>query len=44
MVRKAKFLVKLGGILATPNPSQGHGLCNDTRVLVQNFYESDEIS
>ena len=44
MVRKAKCLVKSGGILSTPNPSQGHGLCNDTRVLVQNFYESDEIS
>ena len=44
MVRKAKFLVKSGGVLATQNPSQGHGLCNDTRVLVQNFYESDEIS
>ena len=44
MVHKAKFLVKSGGILATPNPRQGHGLCNDTRVLFQIFYESDEIS
>ena len=44
MVRKAKCLVKSGGILSTLNPNQGHGLCNDIRMLVQNFYGSDEIS
>ena len=44
MVRKAKSLVKSSGILSTPNPHQGHGLKDDTKVLVQKFYESDEIS
>ena len=44
MVRKAKTLVKSGGILSTPNPNYGHNLHDDTIVMVQNFYESDEIS
>ena len=44
MVRKAKSLVKSGGILYTPNPIQGHGLNSDTKILVQTFYESDDIS
>ena len=44
MVRKAKTLVKSGGILSTLNPNHGHSLCDDTIVMVQNFYESDEIS
>ena len=44
MVRKAKTLVKLGGILSTPNPNHGHNLHDHTIVMVQNFYESDEIS
>ena len=44
MVRKAKTLVKSGGILSTPNPNHGHSLHDDTIVMVQNFYESDEIS
>ena len=44
MVRKAKTLVKSGGILSTPNPNHGHSLRDDTIMMVQNFYESDEIS
>ena len=41
MMRKAK---SLNGILSLPNPNQGHSLGNDTIALVQNFYESGEIS
>ena len=44
MVRKAKTLIKSGGILSTPNPNYGHNLLDDTIMMVQNFYESDEIS
>ena len=44
MVRKAKTLVKSRGILSMPNPNHGHSLCDDTIVMVQNFYESDEIN
>ena len=44
VVHKAKSLVKSKGILSLPNPNQGHSLGNDTIVLVQNFYESGEIS
>ena len=44
MVRKAKALVKSGGILSTPNPNHGHGLSNETITMVQNYYESDDIS
>ena len=36
--------MKSGGILSTPNPKAGHGLCEDLKVLVQKFYESDEMS
>ena len=39
MVHKAKSLVKSGGILSTPNPIQGHGLHDDTKILVQTFYD-----
>ena len=31
-------------ILSTPNPKAGLGLCEDIKVLVQNFYESVEMS
>ena len=44
MVQKAKALVKSGGILSTPNPNHGHGLSNETITMVQNYYESDDIS
>ena len=44
MVRKAKALVKSGGILSTPNPNHGHGLSNETITMVQNYYESDDIN
>ena len=44
MARKAKSLMKSGEILSTPNPKAGHGLCEDLKVLVQKFYESDEMS
>ena len=44
MVRKAKTLVKSEDILSTPHPNHGHNLHDDTIVMVQNFYESDEIS
>jgi len=37
MVRKAKALVKSGGILSTPNPNHGHGLSNETIAMVQNY-------
>ena len=30
--------------MSTPNPNHGHSLSNDTIIMVQNFYESDEIS
>jgi len=44
MVRKAKALFKSGGILSTSNPNHGHGLSNETIGMVQNYYESDNIS
>ena len=44
MACKAKSLMKSGVILSTPNPKAGHGLCEDLKVLVQKFYESDEMS
>ena len=44
MVCKAKELVKLKGILSTPNPRHGHALAVETTDLVQRFYESDEVS
>ena len=41
---QAKSLINSGGILSTPNPKEGHGLCEDIKVLVQQFYEYDEMS
>ena len=44
MVRKAKELVRQKGILSTPNPKPGHELSEETVNIVQNFFESEEIS
>ena len=44
MVHKAKELVRQKGILSTPNPKPGHELSEETVHLVQNFFESEEIS
>ena len=44
MACEAKGLIKSGGILSTPNPKAGHGICEDIKVLVQKFYESNEMS
>ena len=30
--------------MSTPNPNHGHGLSNETITMVQNYYESDDIS
>ena len=37
MARKAKCLMKSGGILSTPNPKAGNGSCEDIKVLAQTF-------
>ena len=44
MARKVKALVKSEGILSTPSSNHGHGLSNETITMVQNYYESDDIS
>ena len=44
MVRTAKQLTKQKGILSTPNLKQGHQLSAEIISLVQEFYESDEVS
>ena len=44
MVRTAKQLVKQKGILSSPNLKQGHSLTTEVVTLIQEFYESDEVS
>lgn len=44
MVRKAKHLVKVKGIMSTPNPKSGNPLPSHVADLVAEFYESDEVS
>ena len=44
MIRKAKELVKVKGILSTPDPKPGSSLPGKTIDRVTNFYQSDEMS
>ena len=44
MVRTARQLVSQKGILSTPNLKQGHALSADIVSLVEEFFESDEVS
>ena len=44
MVRKAKQLVKVKGILSSPDPRPGHTLAKRTVDCVVDFYESDSSS
>ena len=37
MVRKAKSLVKSGGIVSTPNPIQDHGSNDDKKKILLDF-------
>ena len=41
---KAKNLVRVKGILATPDSKPGHALAPKTAELVLAFYNSDEVS
>ena len=43
MVRKAKSLVKSGGILSTPNIIQGHGSNNDETIFLLDFLKSNHF-
>ena len=44
MARKSKELVKEKGVLSLPGPKPGPSLLPETVVIVQAFYESDDIS
>ena len=42
LIRRARELKKVGGILNKPNPKQGKTISNETINLVKSFFEDDE--
>ena len=44
MVRQVKSLVNEQGILSTPNKRSGHGINDDTKKLVREFFDDNDIS